>query len=414
MPSDQVVKLTFMKMDVEESPSNMTKCSFDYIEVRDGLSHKSPLIDRFCGTSVPATIIAASNQLVLEFYSDSREVRTGFKAKFESVNKLCGGFVNVTNETQTLQSLNYPNAYPSSLRCRWHFQNDYRRWYSQIRIIFNDLDVDCNNNDRIEFTANTYTSHRIEPFRMCGRKAPPAIVSKTGLWMTFITSSNPVVNHKGFSLNYTFAICNETYTDESGFIVNPSYPDYSYYNYCRMNITAKVGHTISLYFNDFRLDRRRSDIANNCPNGNMTVKDGIDSTSPVIAVLCGVAIPEPIFSTGNQLSIELRNHWYSSKFFISYTTTNAGRGCGGNLTSFNGTFTSPLYPMPYNQSGECKWFIHSLGLHSLTLRFTFFSLSSTIGCDSNYVEIYEGLEELPSNKVIRLCGDVCPLNLIRF
>ncbi|XP_054159895.1 LOW QUALITY PROTEIN: cubilin-like [Oppia nitens] len=409
MPSDKVVKLTFEKLDIEESPSNGSKCIYDYLEIRDGITHRSALIDRYCGSTIPSPIIGSSNKLILQFYSDSREVRTGFKAKFESIDKICGGFVNVTNMTQTLTSINYPNSYPTSLRCKYHFIFDRvsNYWSKAIRIKFIDLDVNCNNEDYIEFSADTYSHNHIQPYRMCGLKAPPSIISRQGLWLTFVSSPNPVANHKGFKIQYTFSACNMTYSDESGIIVNTRYPDTKFTKYCWMNITAKVGHTIALYFNDFRF--YNSDNRIGCPRGNMTIREGIDTTSPLLKVLCGTTIPDPIFSTGNQLSLEVKsNEWYYSKWFISYSTTNAGRGCGGNLTSFNGTFTSPLYPSPYNVSGECRWFVHSFGLHSLTLRFTFFQLSSTIGCRTNYVEVYEGREDLPSNRVLRICGDDNP------
>ncbi|CAG2107294.1 unnamed protein product, partial [Medioppia subpectinata] len=411
LPEDKVVKITFSKLDIEESPTNGTKCAFDFVEVRDGLSHTSALVDRFCGTTIPSPIIGSTNKMAVQFFSDGKEAKTGFKAQFEAIDKLCGGFINVTNVTQTLSSLNYPTGYPTGLRCKWHFtfeRNYYSYWSTTIRIKFTDLDINCNNNDYIEFSADTYTSHRIEPYRMCGTRAPPAIVAKRGLWMTFVTNTVPAVNHKGFSLNYTFAACNQTYNEDSGLIINTRYPDYSYvYSYtrlCQMNITAKVGHTIALYFNDFRIYRSTNRIG--CYYGNMTIKDGLADTSPELKVLCGDTLPDPIFSSGNQLSIKLLG--YSAKFFITYTTTAAGRGCGGNLTSFNGTFTSPLYPSAYNVSGVCKWFVHSFGLHSLTLRFTSLSLSSTIGCQTNYIEVYEGKEDLPTNRIIRICGDDNP------
>ncbi|CAG2113910.1 unnamed protein product, partial [Medioppia subpectinata] len=36
------------------------------------------------------------------------------------------------------------------------------------------------------------------------------------------------------------------------------------------------------------------------------------------------------------------------------------------------------------------------------------SLSSTIGCQTNYIEVYEGKEDLPTNRIIRICGDDNP------
>ena len=405
---EKIVKVTFQRMDIEESPTNMSRCSYDYLEVRDGLTHQASLIDRFCGSTMPNPIIGSSNKLVLQFFTDSRGQRTGFKAKYEAIDRICGGFVNVTNVSQTIESPNYPNGYSPSLRCRWYLDIDRslsNSYYDTIRLKFLDLDVNCNNNDYIEFSAKSNTRTRIAPYHMCGTKPPPTISSFSGLFMTLVTNTSPAQNHKGFKLSYIFGSCNQSFTEDSAIIVSQKYPTYQYAYNCRINITAQVGYTIALYFNDFKFYKPENRIG--CPYSNMTIKDGSETNSPVLATLCGVALPNPIFSSGNKLSIEVRSIGYSGyKFFMSYSTTNAGPGCGGNLTAFNGTFTSPFYPRPYNQSGECKWLVHSFGLHSLTIRFTFFSLSSTIGCQSNYVDIYEGVTDLPINRVQRICGDV--------
>lgn len=405
---DKMVKVTFERMDIEESPANSSRCSYDYLEVRDGLTHQSSLIDRFCGSTLPNPIIGSTNKLVLQFLSDSYGQRTGFKARYEAIDRICGGFLNVTNVSQTIESPNYPNGYPSSLRCRWYLDIDHSissSYLDNIRLKFLDLDVSCYNNDYIEFSARSNARTRIAPYHMCGTKAPPTISSYNGLFMTFVSNTSPAPNHKGFKLSYTFGSCNQSLTEDSGLIVNQRYPSYQYFSYlCRINITVKVGHTIALYFNDFRIYKPEDRIG--CQARNMTIKDGLEADSALLAVLCGSALPNPIFSTGNKVSIEVKSNSYSSKYFISYSSTDAGRGCGGNLTAFNGTFTSPLYPRAYNQSGECKWLVHSFGLHSLTLRFSFFSLSSTIGCQTNYVDVYEGVTDIPMNRVQRLCGDV--------
>ena len=84
-------------------------------------------------------------------------------------------------------------------------------WRNRIQIVFNELDIPCNNNDFIEYTSERYNG---DPYRMCGRKAPPLILSTDGLWMTFVSGPNPSTN-KGFSLRYEIASCNQTYATDS-------------------------------------------------------------------------------------------------------------------------------------------------------------------------------------------------------
>ncbi|XP_065583611.1 tolloid-like protein 1, partial [Artemia franciscana] len=47
------------------------RCSFDYLEIRNGKYATSPLIGRYCGTNIPPTIPSHGNQLYIRFGSDN-------------------------------------------------------------------------------------------------------------------------------------------------------------------------------------------------------------------------------------------------------------------------------------------------------------------------------------------------------
>lgn len=93
-----------------------------------------------------------------------------------------------------------------------------------------------------------------------------------------------------------------------------------------------------------------------------------------------------------------------------YTTTDQGIGCGGNLTSFNGTLTSPMYPEKFVQKEstkkECIWRLHSLGQHQLTVRFDYFDFDSNERCNLNYLEVYDGESMTNETYVKKFCGQV--------
>ena len=103
----------------------------------------------------------------------------------------------------------------------------------------------------------------------------------------------------------------------------------------------------------------------------------------------------------------LRKFIFPSLFFVS-KFEDQGIGCGGNLTSFNGTFTTPMYPDFFYQekTKNCIWNVHSLGQQKLTLHFDNFEFNSSKSCDFNYLEIYDG--EVMSNDtyLLKLCGQV--------
>ena len=56
-PPDTVILLNFLNMDVE----NHSTCKYDYLQVRDGSSEGSPLLEKLCGTKTPAPIQSSKN-----------------------------------------------------------------------------------------------------------------------------------------------------------------------------------------------------------------------------------------------------------------------------------------------------------------------------------------------------------------
>ncbi|TKS88119.1 Cubilin 460 kDa receptor [Collichthys lucidus] len=74
------ISFFFNNFDVE-SHSN---CEFDYLEIRNGSTANSPLIGRFCGSTLPSPIFPQSNLLYLRFKSDFSHARDGFEATWTS------------------------------------------------------------------------------------------------------------------------------------------------------------------------------------------------------------------------------------------------------------------------------------------------------------------------------------------
>ena len=58
-PPGTVILLNFLSMDIEDHRT----CKYDYLEIRDGRSHDSPLLEKHCGSSTPSPIQSTQNQL---------------------------------------------------------------------------------------------------------------------------------------------------------------------------------------------------------------------------------------------------------------------------------------------------------------------------------------------------------------
>ena len=69
-PTGTVILLNFLSMDTEfydydyydDYVHDYDEC-YDYLEIRDGPSKDSPLLDKLCGSDIPAPIQSSLNQL---------------------------------------------------------------------------------------------------------------------------------------------------------------------------------------------------------------------------------------------------------------------------------------------------------------------------------------------------------------
>ena len=58
-PADTVILLNFISMDIESHST----CYYDYLEIRDGPTDDSTVLDKLCGSEIPAAIQSSENHL---------------------------------------------------------------------------------------------------------------------------------------------------------------------------------------------------------------------------------------------------------------------------------------------------------------------------------------------------------------
>lgn len=78
------IRIDFLFLDVTRS----TDCRSEYVEIRDGGTSNSILIDRYC-QDLPSSIYTTDNVAYLKFFTDVEDPRSGFKARISIAN--CGG-----------------------------------------------------------------------------------------------------------------------------------------------------------------------------------------------------------------------------------------------------------------------------------------------------------------------------------
>jgi cubilin len=144
--------------------------------------------------------------------------------------------------------------------------------------------------------------------------------------------------------------CNRNFTSLQGRIVN------SFNKNCYQTIIVPENYTILLlllFFNNFMGYQ-----SSGCDQIGVEIRDGADHSANLLQKSCGYAIPNPVFSTKNKLWIHSWNKmgiglpWH---FDVVYTSSDKGRGCGGTLYNYKGTFSSPSHPVGYKGSTPCVW-----------------------------------------------------------
>uniref|UniRef100_A0A4W6F2P1 Cubilin n=1 Tax=Lates calcarifer TaxID=8187 RepID=A0A4W6F2P1_LATCA len=168
-PQNNHISFFFNNFDVEShSISHMQRhIHFDHIQhlVRNGSTADSPMIGRFCGSTLPSPIFPQSNQLYLRFKSDFSNSRDGFEATWTSSPHGCGG--TLYGDHGSFSSPNFPGTYPNNTHCEWSILAPRGR---VVTITFAQISIsdpgDCQNNFLKLYDGPNTSSPPVGPY--CG------------------------------------------------------------------------------------------------------------------------------------------------------------------------------------------------------------------------------------------------------
>ncbi|KAG7527098.1 cubilin [Solea senegalensis] len=195
-PQSNHISLFFNSFDVETHST----CSFDYLEVRNGSTAQSPLIGRFCGSTLPNPVFPQSNLLYLRFKSDMSHAREGFEVTWTSSPHGCGG--TLYGEHGSFSSPNYPGTYPNHTHCEWSVRAPRGRvvtvTFAQISI---DDPGDCQNNFLKLYDGPDASSRPVGPY--CGVETNIAPFTATSHHVFIVFQSQYVNLPSGFRLTWS-------------------------------------------------------------------------------------------------------------------------------------------------------------------------------------------------------------------
>ncbi|CAH1789448.1 unnamed protein product [Owenia fusiformis] len=243
VPNNGVIQLVFNSFALEYQLT----CNFDVLEIYDGPSASSPLIGRFCGTTLPSDIRSTNDQLYFSFSSDSSVVSQGFEVTWTVENE-CGD----SDLFGASGSFRYPlvsgTTYPNNANCEWVITVPNN---GVIQLMFNSFDLEYQltcNFDVLEIYDGPSASSPLIG-RFCGTTLPSDIRSTNNqLYFSFSSDSSVVL--EGFEVTWTdLAPCGQTmktnfrYTTQ-GFLTNA---------HNRMDVLAYSALSIASHTNDWCL-----------------------------------------------------------------------------------------------------------------------------------------------------------------
>ncbi|XP_042859357.1 procollagen C-endopeptidase enhancer 1-like, partial [Penaeus japonicus] len=79
-PPGKRIKFHFATLQIETHPN----CSYDYLEIRDGLTDTGHLLGKYCTSQVPAPLTTSGSEAFLHFHSDNILTDTGFHIAYSA------------------------------------------------------------------------------------------------------------------------------------------------------------------------------------------------------------------------------------------------------------------------------------------------------------------------------------------
>ncbi|KAK3572019.1 hypothetical protein QTP86_022249 [Hemibagrus guttatus] len=394
-----IITFAFGTLSLEHHPD----CSYDYLEIRNGLLPEDPLLNRYCSSGSPPPLQTTGPIAWIHFHSDHVITDRGFHITYTTsqTDPGCGG--TFTESQGIIISPNWPNNYAHNKQCIYLIRLPRSE---QVAFNFTHMHLEHHTGCEFDYVEVRDGSGETAPLfgKYCGTTLPAPILSSANvLWIRFKSDSS--VSHAGFRAVYEIH-CGGVLSG-SGQIRTPLHPDtYPHNKLCEWVISQPTGYVVTLNFLTFDVEGVES-----CLYDYVEVRDGATSSSPLIGRYCGNQAPSMLQSTQKQMYIafstdaSVSNHGFTAEY------ASVMEGCGDTLTAPTGSFTSPGHPNNYPHGANCSWHIAVAPGNIIRLSFTSFNLEYHTNCDFDYVEVYDNGTAQTGQLLGRYCGRSVPPSL---
>ncbi|XP_055853298.1 dorsal-ventral patterning protein tolloid [Episyrphus balteatus] len=342
-PPRHKISLNFTHFDLEGTAHQQSDCGYDSVTIYSKLGeNRLKRIGTYCGNMIPPVATSEGNSLRIEFHSDKSIQKTGFAAVFFtdidecSVNNggchhecqnTIGSYVCFCRNGYTLHenghdckegeckyeisapigniySPNYPDTYPASVICVWHFTTTPGH---RIKLIFNEFEFEphqeCGYDNVTLYDGGSENSGHLGKF--CGNKIPyPISASSNQMYMVMKVDNNK--QYKGFTATHSTA-CGGYLLATNQIQQFYSHARFADRNYdenmdCEWTIQAPPSSNVQLFFLEFDIENNE-----NCTYDYVEVYSGMEDTSgPLYGRFCGNTVPQEIISLTDSLLVRLK------------------------------------------------------------------------------------------------------------
>ncbi|KAH8296515.1 hypothetical protein KR054_007352 [Drosophila jambulina] len=376
-PEHTQVKLVLDQVDLLQSES----CRLQKIEIFDGNSTDSPLMQRICGrpeASELVPLISQGNKVLVRYeYALSG---LALKKSFElSYSRVCSGTFD--GPEGIIETPNYPR-YLGDMTCTYNITgND-----GVIRMNILDLSLGTAIDGQETNYLDVYLG-RDEKRHIVKSTENLSLVSHYNRASLVFRGSS---SGRGMRLEYRFVAP----TGCEGFLNVPG-----------KLYLKRLRSTICEWYIDYP-GRKRISVSHFLVSGNIEIYD--NSTSPGILLNSYTTGFTDDFD-GDLLTVKLIRGRPMGMFMIKFDIIQTE--CGGTFTNIFGYIKSPNWPLQYGESQNCEWFIRAPLGHRLELVVKNFTLEDPLDddgdCRTDWLEIRNGDSE-SSPLIGRYCGSRIP------
>ncbi|KAF7223607.1 tolloid-like protein 2 [Nothobranchius furzeri] len=234
----------------------------------------------------------------------------------------CGGSKEMTENSGTFTSWNYPNSYDNGKSCTWSITVDPNK---VIHLWFEEFALEDTQLCTADFITLRDTLGTIGKY--CGYTKPRPVVTVSNHLM-FYFDTNDRKTDQGFKVHYK-AVSPELASEitgaggflqgDQGDLMTPGFPDQNYPNGAlyQWRIMVPEGERVRLTFTAF-------DLVPEVCGDFVQVYDGDKPGSSLTGTFCGGKMPKPVESFGNTMVVRFKsdNRLNSKGFKATYTKSS--------------------------------------------------------------------------------------------